>query len=380
MNKKIMLVAGEVSGDLHGSLLALSLKVLAPDVRLFGMGGPRMKEMGVDARFDVLKYASIGIWENAKNYFFTMRRVFHKIKRVVEDEKPSCIVLIDYQGFNLALARFAKKKGIPLVYYIPPQYWAWRTTQAKNVAKLIDKIIAIMPDEEEAYKRAGADVVFVGHPLIDIVKVPYKKEDICRMLILDPNTRIIGLFPGSRFSEVRNLLPIMLESAEILRRQISEVQFVLPVAGTHLKKEIETMVEKSGVPVKIIDGRSYEVMAISDILIICSGLATLEAAIIGTPMVVVYKVSFLTAMIAKILLKIPRVSPPNILAQREIVPELLQARANPESIARTVSDILHSPEKMKEMRQGLVESVSKLGPPGAVHRAAEIILEVVREL
>ena len=385
MNKKIMLVAGEVSGDLQGSLLARSLKVLAPKIKLFGMGGPRMKEMGVDIKFDVLKYANIGIWENAKNYFFTMRRVFHKIKKVVQVESPSCIVLIDYQGFNLALARFAKKIGIPLVYYIPPQYWAWRTSQAKNVARLIDKIIAVMPDEEEAYRKAGADVVFVGNPLMDIVKVPYSREDICRMLILNPDAPVIGLFPGSRFSEVKRLLPVMLKSAEILRCQsqrdpsgIPDVQFVLPVAAPHLKDEIETMVEKSSLPVKIVDGRSYEVMSISDFAIICSGLATLEAAILGTPMVVVYKVSLLTSLIARILLKIPRVSPPNILVHREIVPELLQARANPENIAHTVSDILHSPDKMKEMRQGLSEAISKLGPSGAPDRAAEIILETIK--
>jgi len=373
-----MLVAGEVSGDLHGSLLARSLKVLAPDIKLFGMGGPRMKEMGVDIKFDVIRYANIGIWENAKNYFFTMRRVFHKIKKVVQVENPRCIVLIDYQGFNLALARFVKRKGIPLVYYIPPQYWAWRTSNAKTVASLIDKIIAILPYEEEAYRKVGADVVFTGNPLIDIVKVPYSRDEICKMLILDPNVPIIGLFPGSRFSEVKRLLPVMLKSAEILHSQIPKVQFVLPVAAVHLKSEIEMIVKKSNISVKIIDGRSYEVMAVSNFLIICSGLATLEAAILGAPMVVIYKVSFLTSLIAKILLKIPQVSPPNILARREIVPELLQDKANPENIAWTVSDILSNPGKIKEMKKGLTEAVSKLGPPGASSRAAEIIIKGVR--
>jgi len=376
-NLKIMLVAGEVSGDLHGHLLARSLKVLAPDVKLFGMGGPRMKEVGVDIRFDVLKYANIGIWENAKNYFFTMRSVFHKITKVVEESMPSCIVLIDYQGFNLALARFAKKKGIPLIYYIPPQYWAWRTSQAKNVAKLVDKIIAIFPQEEEAYRKAGADVVFAGNPLVDTVKVPYSREDICKMFILDPNIPIIGLFPGSRFSEIKRLLPVMLKSAEIIHRKFPEVQFILPVAAAHLKNKIETMVKKSGVAVKIMDGRSYEVMAASDILIICSGLATMEAAILGAPMVVIYKVSFLTSIIARILLKIPRVSPPNILARREVVPELLQSKANPENIARAAFNILNNPDKIKEMKNGLAEAVSNLGPSGASDRAAEIILELI---
>lgn len=377
-NLKIMLVAGEVSGDLQGSLLAKSLKVLNPKIKLFGMGGPRMKEAGVDIRFDVLPYASIGIWENAKNYFFTMRRIFHKMKKVVAEERPSCIVLIDYQGFNLALARFAKKIGIPLVYYIPPQYWAWRISQAKNVAKLIDKIIAIMPEEEEAYRKAGANVVFAGNPLMDIVKVPYKREDVCKMLILDPNAPVVGLFPGSRFSEVRRLLPVMLSSAEILKSQIPELQFVLPVAAPHLKNEIEISVKKSNLPVKIIDGRSYEVMSVSKLAIICSGLATLEAAILGTPMVVVYRVSFLTGLIAKILLKIPRVSPPNILARKEVVPELLQEKANPENIARTVYSILQNPEKIKEIKEGLVQAVSRLGPSGAPDRAAEIILEAIK--
>lgn len=375
-NLKIMLVAGEVSGDLHGSLLAKSLKVLQPDIKLFGMGGPRMKEMGVDVIFNVLPYASIGIWENVKNYLFTVRKVFNEVKKVVEREKLSCIVLIDYQGFNLALAKFAKTKGIPLVYFVPPQYWAWRTSQAKNVAKLVNKIIAILPEEEEAYRKAGADVTFVGNPLVDIVKVPYSREDVCKMLILDSNSPIVGLFPGSRFSEVRRLLPVILRAAEILYTRISGVQFVLPVAASHLKSEIEDAVNKTNVPVKILDGRSYEVMAASDILIICSGLATMEAALMGAPMVVVYKVSLLTSIIARMLLKIPYVSPPNILARKKVVPELLQGSANAENVAWTVSDILNNPDKIKEMKNGLKEGALRLGPPGATDRSAEIILKV----
>ncbi len=374
-NKKIMLVAGEVSGDLHGSLLAKSLKVMEPDIKLFGMGGPRMKEMGVDVRFDVLRYANIGIWENAKNYFFTMRRVLHEVEKVVEEEKPSRIVLIDYQGFNLALAKFARKKGIPIVYFVPPQYWAWRTSQAKNVAKLVDKIIAILPEEEEAYRKAGADVTFVGNPLMDVVKVPYRREDICKMLILNSNSPIVGLIPGSRFSEIRRLLPVMLRSAEILYTRISGVQFVLPVAAAYLKDEIEDAVNKTSVPVKILDGRSYEVMAASDILIICSGLATMEAAILGTPMVVVYKVSLLTSIIVRMLLKIPYVSPPNIFARKKVVPELLQGSANAENVAWAVSDILNNSDKIKEIKSGLKEAVSRLGSPGAADRAAEIIIK-----
>lgn len=377
-NLKIMLVAGEVSGDLHGSLLAKSLKVKEPKIKLFGMGGPRMKEMGVDIRFDVIKYANIGIWENAKNYFFTMRQVFHKIKKVVEEENPSCVVLIDYQGFNLALAKFARGKGIPTVYFVPPQYWAWRTSQARNVAKLVDKIIAIIPEEEEAYRKAGADVTFVGNPLLDIVKVPYSRDDICKMLILNPEGPIVGLFPGSRFSETRRLLPVILRSAEILYTQISGVQFVLPVAAEHLKGEIEGLVRNTSVPIKILDGRSYEVMACSDILIVCSGLATMEAAILGVPMVVVYKVSLLTSIIARFFLRIPYVSPPNILAQKKIVPELLQSRAYPENIAWAVFNILQNPDEIRKMKEGLVQAVARLGSPGAADRAAEIIMEVTR--
>jgi len=373
-----MLVAGEVSGDLQGAMLARSIKELAPEVKMFGMGGPEMKEAGVDIRFDVLRHASIGILENLKNYFITMRIVFHKVKRVIEEEKPSCIVLIDYQGFNLALAKFAKKKGIPLVYYIPPQYWAWRTGRARYVARLMDRIIAVLPDEEKAYRKAGARVAFVGNPLLDRVKVQFNREQLRQILGFRRNAVVIGLLPGSRFSEVKSLLPVMLESAKILMDKIPDSQFVIPVAASYLKEEIEAMVKRSGISVKILEGSTYGILVSSDIAIICSGLATLEAAILGVPMVVVYKVSFLTYIIAKAVLKIPYISPPNILAGKEIVPELLQRKANPPDIANAVFFILKNSEKLENMKKGLSGVVSRLGPPGASLRAAEIVLEVIR--
>jgi len=376
---KIMLVAGEVSGDLHASLLARSLKVLSPGIKLFGMGGFRMKEMGVDIKFDVIKYANIGIWENAKNYFITMRKIFKQVKELIETEMPQAIVLIDYQGFNMELAKFAKKLNIPVIYFVPPQYWAWRISRAGSVGKLVDKIIAIFPQEEEAYREAGANVSYEGNPLIDIVKVHYKKEDICEMFILDPNKPIAGLLPGSRFSEVRNLLPVMLSSARLIKKKIPDIQFVLPIAAGHLKDEIKEMVDRSGLDVKIIDGRSHEVMSASDVLIICSGLATLEAAIIGTPMVVIYKVSPITEVIARVLIKIPNVSPPNIIAGKKIVPELLQAKANPRNISETTVELLKTPSKIKEMRAGLREAVKKLGSPDSTTRAAKIVLEIANK-
>jgi len=376
---KIMLVAGEVSGDLHASLLARSLRVLMPGIKLFGMGGFRMKEVGVDVKFDVIKYANIGIWENAKNYFITMRRIFTEVKELVKKEMPDCIVLVDYQGFNIELAKFAKKIKIPVVYFVPPQYWAWRISKAGSIGKLVDKIIAIFPQEEEAYREAGADVVYEGNPLVDIVKVFYKREDICNMFILDSDKPIIGLLPGSRFSEVKNLMPVMLRSAKKIREKIPNAQFVIPVAADHLKDDIEKAVLKSGLDVKIISGRSHEVMAVSDVLIICSGLATLEAAIIGTPMVVIYKVSPVTELAARVLLKIPNVSPPNILRGKEIVPELLQGNANPKNISEKVLEIIEDPLKAQEMRAELKIAVEKLGPPDSTTRAAKVVLEVANK-
>jgi len=373
---KIMMVAGEISGDLQGGMLAQAIKELAPSAVLFGMGGQKMKDAGVDIRFDVLRHASIGIWENAKNYFLTVRAVFNRMKKVVEEEKPSCIVLIDYQGFNLELAKFAKNKGIRLVYYIPPQYWAWRTGQAKYVSRLIDQIIAILPEEEEAYRKAGANVTFVGSSLLERVRVPGTQEELRDTLGVKKGSKLIALLPGSRFSEIRRLLPVILGAASILKGRVPEIEFVMPVAAPYLKLEIETQVKRSGLPIKITDGDAYEVLKASDISIICSGLATLEAALLGTPMVVVYRVSFLTSLIMRMLIRIPNVSPPNILAGRAIVPELLQERANARNVADTACNIMMDPDAISEMKKNLSGAVSRLGGPGASRRAAEIVLKV----
>jgi len=372
-----MMVAGEVSGDLQGGMLAQAIKELAPNAVLFGMGGQKMKDAGVDIKFDVLRHASIGIWENAKNYFLTVRAVFNRMKKVIEEEKPSCIVLIDYQGFNLELAKFAKKKGIRLIYYIPPQYWAWRTGQAKYVSRLIDQIIAILPEEEEAYRKAGANVTFVGSSLLERARaVPGTREELRDALGVKKGSKLIALLPGSRFSEIKKLLPVMLGAVNILKGRVPEIEFVMPVAAPYLKAEIEMQVKRSGLPIKIINGSAYEVLKASDISIICSGLATLEAALLGVPMVVVYRVSFLTSLIMRMLIRIPNVSPPNILAGRAIVPELLQERANARNVADTACNIMMDPDAVSEMKKNLSEAVSRLGGPGASRRAAEIVLKV----
>jgi len=373
---KIMLVAGEISGDVHGGMLADSLKELNPDVRMFGIGGHRMKQAGVDIKFDVTKYASIGIWENARNYLFTMRKVFNQTKKFLEEEDPSCVVLIDYQGFNIELAKVAKKKGIRIVYYVPPQYWAWNTGKAKYVAKLVDAIIAILKQEEEAYSKVGANVTFVGNPLLDTVKVYHSKEEIYKIYDLDPYSPVVALLPGSRFSEIRSLLPDMLKAAKIIREEISDVQFVLPVAAKHLTEKIEEIEKKINSGARIIQGHSYEILTICNVGIICSGLATMEASILGAPMVVAYKVSFLTELIARMVLKLKDVSPPNILAGRRIVPELLQSKANPQNIANEVLTLLRDKKKIKEMKASLHEAVLNLGHEGASRRAAAIVLKV----
>ena len=377
---KIMMVAGEVSGDLQGGMLAQAIKELAPNAILFGMGGQKMKDAGVDIRFDVLRHASIGIWENAKNYFLTVRAVFNRMKKVIEEEKPSCIVLIDYQGFNLELAKFAKNKGIRLVYYIPPQYWAWRTGQAKYVSRLIDQIIAILPEEEEAYRKAGANVTFVGSPLLERVRVSGTREELRDALGVRRESKLIALLPGSRFSEVRRLLPVMLEAVKILRARMTDTEFIVPVAASHLKEEIEKQISRSGLPVRAEEGRTYEILKASNFAVVCSGLATLEAAMLGTPMAVVYRVSFLTSLIMRMLIQIPNISPPNILAGRAIVPELLQERANARNVADTVCNIMMDPNVVSEMKKNLSEAVSRLGSPGASRRAAEIVLKVAGSL
>ena len=376
---KIMISAGEASGDIYGACLAQKLLELNPEIRLFGVGGAKMKEQGVEILRDPTAISAVGLTEVLAN-LPTHGRVLTQAARELERISPDCLVLIDFPEFNMRLAKRAASQGIPQVYLFPPTAWAWRKRRAKTLARLGTTIASVFPLEESTYRQAGADVRFVGHPLLDLVdhRGPDKKESARRDLGLDFE-EIIGILPGSRDQEIKQLLPTMLRAASLIRQARPKVGLLLPLSHTVSYDMIREYVGESGLPVRVVAGETHRCMAASDALMIASGTATMEATIVGTPMVVIYKTSLPTYFLARLLVDIPHISWPNILMEKRIVPELLQDEAEPETIARLLLMILENPSLSGEIQDNLAEAVSKLGSPGALRRTAELILEVARK-
>ncbi|MBO8126139.1 MAG: lipid-A-disaccharide synthase [Firmicutes bacterium] len=370
---KIMIIAGEPSGDLHGSRLAKALKEKRPDVRLCGMGGPQMQEAGVKLLFDPTKLSTIGFVEALKN-FKVLRKVMLKLADFIRQNKPNAIVFIDYPGFNMRLARMVKDEGVPMIYYFSPSAWAWGKSRAEKVAQTITKVASVFPFEAEVYQEAGADVTFVGHPLLDIVKPSMSPEEAREYFQLPPGAPVVSLLPGSRRQEVDLLLPEMLKAAELIKARVPEVRFLLPRAGSIDQKIIAGCLAKAAVQVKVVEGKTYDAINISQAAIAASGTVTLEAACLGTPMVIIYKLATSTYLLGKMLVKIPRVGLPNIILHRMAVPEYIQNDVKPEIIASDITRMLTDQAYSQKIKDDLAEVVRRLGRPGAVGRTAELVL------
>ncbi|MDD4600508.1 MAG: lipid-A-disaccharide synthase [Negativicutes bacterium] len=372
---KIMISVGEASGDLHGASVANALKLACPDSKLFGMGGQAMRQAGVDIVYDIADLGVIGIVEVVKNLprLFKLRDM---LAEVMEREKPDVLVVIDYPGFNMRLAKIAKKKGIPVVSYISPSIWAWGKGRAKEVAETVETVAAIFPFEAEAYRAAGAHVTYVGHPLVDIVKPTMKKDQAYRHFGADSTKPVLLLMPGSRQQEILSLLPDMLGAAEKIVTKVPDCQIFLPVASTISREMLHNILGNYKVSVKLTDGNNYDLMNIADVGIAASGTVTLEAALMHLPTVIIYRVAAMTYLLGKFLVKIPHISLPNIIAGREIVPELLQGEVNPDAIARHTLEILLNKGIRNEMLDELHQVNQKLGECGAVRRVADVILSV----
>jgi len=373
---KILISVTEVSGDIHAANLVEAIKRINPGTEFVGIGGERMQKAGVDVRSITVHMGTIGVLEGVKYYPFFLK-IRSMMKKILMEERPHLLVLIDSRDFNLSIARLAKKFDIPAVYYVAPPVWAWPDHKGKRVARTLDRIIAIFPFEAEIYRECGAKVAFVGHPLLDIVKPSMSKEEVYHKFSLNSGGFIIGLLPGSREQEINNLLPLMLSTAAEVSKRLKNVQFLLPLASSVFADRITRIVNKSEVSVKIVTDGVYEVMNISHLIITSSGTATLEASCLGTPMIIVYKTSLSTWLMGKILLKLPYIGFPNILANKMIVPELLQFQAKPDRLSNLVLELLNHPQKLETMRMGLRKVVKKLGEPGAIDRAAKVIMEVV---
>lgn len=370
---KIMVVTGEVSGDMHAARVIREIKKMAPATEFYGMGSDYLKEEGVHLLIDPTEVSTIGFLEAFKNLRVHLQHL-KILKNSIEQENPDLIFLVDNSGFSMMMARIAFKKGIPVVNYFSPSAWVWGKWRAHWMAHYQVTIASVFPMEARVYRDAGARVVFVGHPLLDLVKVKADKDQIMAELDLDPDRPVVGLLPGSRYQEIERLLPEMIEAAVKIWGDEKKYQFVIPVARGINKKVITEIISNYNLNIKLIENKAYQIMKISELLITASGTATLEAAIIGTPMIIVYQVSPLTYRLGKGLVQLDYIGLPNIIAGWEVVPELIQEEARADNIYSCSMELLNNINKMKKTREELSYVRKKLGSPGAVRRTAELVL------
>lgn len=355
--KEIFIVAGDLSGDMHAARLTEALKRRAP-VQVRALGGPHLRASADNFLYDIVGKSAFGFWQPIKQYF-SMKKVFTEILLKSWDEKkPDVVVVVDFYGFNIHVAKAAHERGIPVFYYVSPQVWASRPGRVRQLKRYVTKMLVILPFEEKLYRDAGVPVSFVGHPLIDTIPASAVVSDSARP--------VIGLFPGSRGNIFSRHLPILLETARIVRAA-RDVEFKLfcPYPA-EMPAEIEG--------IRVVAGSDMHERSTLSLAVTTSGTVSLENALLGIPMIVFYRLSSFNYRLAKLLVTIPYITMANILAGKMIVPELLQSDAEPESIARTINDLMENPQKRASMRSELLLLREQLGAPGASERAAAEIL------
>lgn len=374
---KILISAGEASGDIHAAAVTAAIKKLEPDAEVFGMGGDALRNAGGEVLFDIKEHGVMGFAEIICKLpdLFRLRNNFVK---VMEERKPDCLVVVDYPGFNMKIAKIAHEKGIPVVSYISPSAWAWHKSRAKKVAQIVDKVAAIFPFEYDVYHEAGADTVFVGHPLLDIVKPSMSRKEAEAFAGKREGRKLVLLMPGSRLMEIEKMLPTLLLAAKVLQQRMPEVDFTMPRAGTIPLELLESKIKEAGIEVKITEGHNYDLFSVADLALATSGTVTLEAALCGLGSVIVYRTSAINAFIARRVINIPNIGLPNIVAGKQVLPELLQEDFTPEKVAQAAVDLLQ-PERNAQMKRDLEYVRERLGQPGAVMRVAELVLKIAEE-
>jgi lipid-A-disaccharide synthase len=370
--KHLMIIAGEASGDMRAGELVSAIKSMAPSIEFSGVGGDCMQKAGVKLFENITSLAVIGFVEVLKN-LGTIKKVFEKILTQVDAHKPDAVILVDYPGFNLRLAAQLKKRSIKVIYYVSPQVWAWKEKRIEKIKTTVDRMITLFPFEKELYARYGMEVDYVGHPLIDEIKLTKSPSDVLKSVgLADQGVTTIGLLPGSRQKEVERHLPVMLEAAGKLYNQDQRRQFLLLKAPTIKREVLESYILPS-FPVRIYEGSSYDGIHACHALIVASGTATLETALLEKPMVVIYKTSWITYAIAKRVIKIPYIGLVNVVAGKKIVPELIQNDCNSDYLMHAVSTILQDTTMVEHLRK----IKSSLGESGASQRAAKVVLNTI---
>ena len=368
-----MIIAGEASGDLHGAHLVKAIRALNRELDFFGVGGKALREAGVRLMVDNSQIAVVGISE-ALFKFKIILSALRVVKKELSRIRPALLILIDFPDFNLHVATAAKKLGIPVMYYISPQVWAWRTGRVKKIKNVVDHMVVIFPFEVAFYKKWHIPVTFVGHPLLDSMTSETSRE---KKGNLKGDSLLIGLLPGSRNGEIARHLPTMVQAADILSQQIPGIRFAIPVASSVDRTLVESIVEGGTARFLILADGLRDVLDEAALVITASGTVTLEAAIAGTPMIIVYKVSPLSYWVGKRLIRVEHIGMANLVAKRRIVPELIQHEASAEKIAHQALQILRDEKGLVEIRCKLRQVAQSLGTPGASKRAAEVAIRLL---
>ena len=375
---EILISAGEASSDMYGARLAKALRERT-GAKLFGMGGPRMGEAGVELVADYHEVAVVGITE-VLHKIPTVVRVQRRLAHEAIRRRASLAILIDSPGTHLGVARRLKNSGIPAGYFIGPQVWAWRPGRVRVVKRLVNRMVVIFPFEEKIYRDAGVPVDFVGHPLVDVVRPTITRQEFAVKHSLDPESLIVVLLPGSRRSEIAQHYPFVLDACELLAREmqpVGGVQFVHVAAPSQPAGLFSDYGDRLGIQIKRIEGQAYDALASADCAIVASGTATIEAALLATPMVVIYRVAPMTAAILRRMVRAPFISMVNLIGGRRIVPELIQDNLTAKAVAAQVRFLLESADGREEMKSGLAEVRAKLGSGGAIERAADIFARML---
>ena len=371
----LLLSAGEASGDMYAARLATALKQRL-DVELFGMGGPLMRSAGVEIITDYSEVAVVGITEILK-HLPSLMRAMERIVTEAERRQPKLAILTDFPGFHLRLARKLKLRGIPNAYYICPQFWAWRPWRANLIRRRFEKAFCIFPFEEEFFRNAGVSTKFIGHPLVGAVQTSQDRREFCEQHELDPSRAIVTILPGSREAEIAHHLPVLRDACALIHGKLA-AQFVVAAAHGQATDNLKTG-WPSGMTVRVVEGQTYNALGAANAAIVSSGTATVETALLNVPMVVIYRVSPLTATLAKPLVRIPHFAMVNLIAGKRLVPELVQDDFTPEKVASETLQLLQEPNAREAQRRGLEEVWKRLGPPGAVNRAADEIAGLVEK-
>ncbi|MDO6459530.1 lipid-A-disaccharide synthase [Granulosicoccaceae sp. 1_MG-2023] len=373
---KVMFSAGEASGDMHAANALRSLKAQGIELEAVAVGGPKLAAEGAEILLDCRELSVIGIFEVLIQY----RRLLKKLNFVrdcLREQKPDLLVIVDYPDFNLKLAETARELGIPVLFYVSPQVWAWREHRVHRIGSLVSMMAVIFPFEVAFYEKAGVPVRYVGHPLVDEVGSDLSREQAREALGVAGEAPVVALLPGSRRGEVGRILPVMRDALEILRRQRPDVRFLLPVAGTLEDGLVDNLLGDSSEAIIRVRGRAYDVMQAADAVLTASGTATLETAMMGTPMAIVYRVNWLSYAIMSRMIRIPDIGLVNIVAGRRIVQEFVQKQARPEAIAAELQRLLDDPGYAAQMRAELAQVQAKMGEGGASDKVAALIGEML---